>query len=330
MTETAQRICSLLPSATEIVYALGLGDRLVAVTHECDFPAEVASLPVVTSAGVNPASMSNRELHNHVSNALHSGSSIYTLDQPLLERLNPDLILTQELCAVCAVSYDTVKDAVRHLHGDTTVLSLEPTSLGAILETIAQVGSATGTEEQAAQVVRELTSRVRAVEERAGRAQERPRVFTMEWMEPPFAGGHWVPEMVRLAGGVTGLVAEGQPSREVSWDEISAFDPEIIVVMPCGYHLDALELEFRLTPFPAEWGNLTAVRRGQVYAVDATSYFSRPGPRAVDGLEVMAEVIHPELYPPQAAVGRLAPSGTARLRAVAVGPGPARRRGVEM
>ena len=296
MAPTSQRICSLLPSATEIVYALGLGDRLVAVTHECDFPAAATSLPAVTSAGFNPASMSNRDIHSHVTENVHSGSSIYTLDQPLLEQLNPDLILTQELCDVCAVSYDTVQDAVRHLHGTNTVLSLEPTTLAAILDTITQVGGATGTEERAAKVVDDLLARMRAIEERSKAAQERPRVFTMEWMDPPFAGGHWVPEMVRLAGGIPGLVSEGVPSKEVTWEEIAAFDPEVIVVMPCGYHLDALELEFRLTPFPAAWGDLTAVRRGQVFAVDATAYFSRPGPRAIEGLEVMAEILHPELF----------------------------------
>ena len=297
MAGTAERICSLLPSATEIVYSLGLGDRLVAVTHECDYPSDAASRPAVTSAGFNPASMSNRDIHNHVTENVHAGSSIYTLDRALLEQLNPDLILTQELCDVCAVSYDTVQDAVRHLHGPSAVLSLEPTSLAAILDTIAQVGGATGTEAQAAEVVAGLRARIEAVEERARAADERPRVFTMEWMDPPFVGGHWVPEMVRLAGGTAGIVPEGQPSREVTWDEIAAFDPEIIVVMPCGFHLEALELEFRLTPFPAAWGDFKAVRRGQVYAVDATSYFSRPGPRAVDGLEVMAEIIHPELFP---------------------------------
>ena len=297
MAQTAQRICSLLPSATEIVYALGLGDRLVAVTHECDYPTDASAHPTVTNASFNPASMSNRDIHNHVTENVHSGSSIYTLDRQLLEKLNPDLILTQELCDVCAVSYDTVQDAVRHLHGDNTVLSLEPTSLAAILDTIAQVGGATGTEALAAQVVTDLKTRIATVEEQARATEERPRVFTMEWMDPPFAGGHWVPEMVRLAGGTAGIVPEGQPSREVTWDEIVAFDPEIIVVMPCGYHLDALELEFRMTPFPAAWGDLKAVRRGQVYAVDATAYFSRPGPRAVDGLEVMAEIIHPELFP---------------------------------
>ncbi len=174
MVQSAQRICSLLPSATEIVYALGLGDRLVAVTHECDYPLDASGHPAVTSTGFNPASMSNKDIHNHVTENVHSGSSIYTLDQPLLEQLNPDLILTQELCDVCAVSYDTVKDAVRHLRGDNTILSLEPTSLAAILDTIMQVGSATGTESQAEQVVADLKARIAAVKERAGRRQSGP------------------------------------------------------------------------------------------------------------------------------------------------------------
>jgi iron complex transport system substrate-binding protein len=299
MDATADRIISLLPSTTEIVFALGLGDKLVAVTHECDYPAEAAKLPAITSASINPASMSNRDLHNHVTSAVHEGSSIYTLDQALLEKLDPDLILTQELCDVCAVSYDTVQAAVRQIEGDHTILSLEPTTLSAILETIEHVGKATGTVEQAAKLVAGLQARIDAVTAQAKKATTNPRVFTLEWMDPPFAGGHWVPEMVQLAGGTTGLVDVGVPSRVATWEEIAAFDPEVIVVMPCGYHLDVMELEFRMTPFPAEWGTLTAVRNGTVYGVDATSYFSRPGPRAVDGLEIMAEILHPELFPRQ-------------------------------
>jgi len=302
MDATVDRIISLLPSTTEIVFALGLGDKLVAVTHECDYPSEATKLPAITSADINPASMSNKDLHNHVTSAVHEGSSIYTLDHALLEKLDPDLILTQELCDVCAVSYDTVQDAVRQISGDHTILSLEPTTLSTILETIEHVGKATGTDEQAATLVAGLQARIDAVTTQAKKAANRPRVFTLEWMDPPFAGGHWVPEMVQLAGGTTCLVDVGVPSRVVTWEEIAAFDPEVIVVMPCGYHLDAMELEFRMTPFPAEWGTLTAVRNGNVYGVDATAYFSRPGPRAVDGLEIMAEILHPELFPRQSPV----------------------------
>jgi iron complex transport system substrate-binding protein len=297
MDTTVDRICSLLPSTTEIVFALGLGDKLVAVTHECDYPSEATKLPAITSAGIDPASMSNRDLHNHVTSAVHEGSSIYTLDHALLEKMNPDLILTQELCDVCAVSYDTVQDAVRQIDGNHTILSLEPTTLGAILETIEHVGKATDTVERAETLVAGLQARIDAVKTQAKKATTNPRVFTLEWMDPPFAGGHWVPEMVQLAGGLTILVDVGVPSRVVTWEEIAACDPEVIVVMPCGYHLDALEHEFRMTPFPVEWGALTAVRNGLVYGVDATAYFSRPGPRAVDGLEIMAEILHPELFP---------------------------------
>ena len=297
MDAPINKICSLLPSTTEIVFALGLGNKLVAVTHECDYPEEATKLPAITSAAINTMDMSNRDLHNHVINAAHEGSSIYTLDQALLEQLAPDLILTQELCDVCAVSYDTVQDAVREIGGDYTIMSLEPTTLGAILETIEHLGKATDTVNKATEVIGELQRRIDSVTRQSQKADKKPRVFTLEWMDPPFAGGHWVPEMVQLAGGLTSLVEVGEPSRMVSWEEITAFDPEIIVVMPCGYHLDPLEIEFRMTAFPAEWGDLTAVRNGKVYGVDATAYFSRPGPRAVDGLEIMGEIIHPELFP---------------------------------
>ena len=302
MDAPINKICSLLPSTTEIVFALGLGNKLVAVTHECDYPEEATKLPAITSAAINAIDMSNRDLHNHVINAAHEGSSIYTLDQALLENLTPDLILTQELCDVCAVSYDSVQDAVREIDGDCTIMSLEPTTLGAILETIEYLGKATDTVNKAAAVIGELQRRIDTVTRQSQKADKKPRVFTLEWMDPPFAGGHWVPEMVQLAGGLTGLVEVGEPSRTVTWEEITAFDPEIIVVMPCGYHLDPLEIEFRMTPFPAEWGNLTAVRNGKVYGVDATAYFSRPGPRVVDGLEIMGEIIHPELFPRRSSI----------------------------
>ena len=303
MDANINKICSLLPSTTEIVFALGLGNKLVAVTHECDYPEAATKLPTITSAAINTIGMSNRDLHNHVINTAHAGSSIYTLDHTLLEKLAPDLILTQELCDVCAVSYDTVQTAVREIGGNYKILSLEPTTLSAILETIEHLGEATGTVDKATTLIGELQQRIDAVTKQAQRADKKPRVFTLEWMDPPFAGGHWVPEMVQLAGGLSSLVEMGEPSRVVSWEEITAFDPEIIVVMPCGYHLDSLEIEFRMTAFPAEWGDLTAVRNGKVYGVDATAYFSRPGPRAVDGLEIMGEILHPELFPRQSSMG---------------------------
>ncbi|MCH7553492.1 MAG: cobalamin-binding protein [Chloroflexi bacterium] len=291
------RICSLLPSATEIVYALGLGDSLVGITHECDYPPEAARLPAVTSSAIDHTNATGREIHEHVADALRNVTSIYRLDQELLERLDPDLVLTQELCEVCAVSYDEVQRAVRLLPGQRKVLSLEPMTLEGIWDTIRSVGQTAGVEEQAQRIADELAARVAVVEAAVQDVAHRPRVLAMEWLDPVFIGGHWVPEMIRLAGGTDGLGVEGRPSTQVTWGEIAAYDPEVIVLMPCGYHLDENVEEFARTSLPSEWLGLTAVKRGQVYAVDGSAYFNRPGPRAADGLEILAEILHPELYP---------------------------------
>lgn len=291
------KICSLLPSATEIVFALGRGDNLVAVTHECDFPPEAARLPVITRSTLDHRTHGSREIHNHISSAVHAGSSIYALDQDLLERLNPDLILTQELCDVCAVSYDVVETAVHRLEGHRLILSLEPTSLGGILETVKQVGEATGAHERAVAVVRELQERMDRIAARAQPAAGRPRVFAMEWLDPPFTAGHWVPEMIRLAGGRDQLAREGRPSSQIGWSRIADYDPEIIVLLPCGFTLERTCTEFARVMLPDEWLGLGAVRSGHVYAVNGSAYFNRPGPRIVEGLEILAEILHPELFP---------------------------------
>ena len=297
----AMRICSLLPSSTEIVFALGLGDRLAGVTHECDYPAEAASKPAVTRSLIDHSGSSGAEIHRHVSEAVHAGSSIYGLDQALLERIDPSLVLTQELCDVCAVSYGEVQRAVRLLPSDgkneRTVLSLEPTTLGAILDTITSVGEAAGALDRASEVTAALRRRIDAVEATATGADRRPRVFAMEWLDPLFIGGHWVPEMIRLAGGTDGLGREGHPSVQATWTDIAAYDPEVVVLMPCGYHLEECLVEFAKTPKPPEWDALSAVRSGEVYVVDGSSFYNRPGPRVVDGLEIMAEILHPDLFP---------------------------------
>ncbi len=291
------KICSLLPSATEIVFSLGLGDRLVAVTHECDYPPEVESLPRVTASSILHDGSSGREIHKHIADAVHSGSSIYSLDQDMLKRLAPDILLTQELCDVCAVSYEVVRDAVRLLPGPSQVVSLEPVDLNGILDTILEVGRLCGVVPKASALVSRLRARIERVSEIAARAGTRPRVVAMEWLDPPFAGGHWVPEMIRLAGGVDGLGLERRPSREVSWESIVACDPEVVVLMPCGFDLPRTLQEARTTAFPPEWSRLTAVRDGRVFAVDGSSYFNRPGPRVVEGLEILAEILQPGLFP---------------------------------
>ena len=295
------RICSLLPSGTEILFALGLGDRLVAVTHECDVPASAGPIPIITRSTLDHAGRGSRDIHNHVTEAMHRGSSIYSLDHELLERLDPDLILTQELCEVCAISYAEVATAVHRLEitlpGKRTILSLEPHDLTGVLQSIEQVGTAAGVRERAATVTRALHERINRIMSIAQGASGRPRVFAMEWLDPPYTAGHWVPEMIRLAGGRDELSRQGTPSVEVSWEEIARYDPEIVVLMPCSFGLERTLNEIGAGGLSGAWTHLNAVKRGQVYAVDGATYFSRSGPRTVDGLEILGEIIHPELFP---------------------------------
>jgi len=296
MTE-ALRICSLLPSATEIVFALGLGERLVGVTHECDHPPEAARLPAVTASTLGHGRRDSREIHRHIAGALHAGSSIYTLDQAQLERLDPDLILTQELCDVCAVSYREVERAVHRLEGRRTVLSLEPTTLGTILESVRQVGRAAGVADRAAALADDLRARLDAIAAATAGVAVGPRVLALEWLDPPMAAGHWVPEMVRLAGGQNVLGLEGRPSERVEWVSIAAAAPEVVVLMPCGFALERTIEEHARAPRPPEWSGLPAVQGGQLYAVDGSAYFNRPGPRIVTGVRILAEILHPGRFP---------------------------------
>ena len=290
------RICSLLASNTEIVFALGLGDSLVGVTHECDFPPETSSVPVVTSSVVDGDRLASGEIHSAISGLVHGGTSIYYLDQQALDKSRPDLILTQELCDVCAVSYNQVEAAARILEAETKVVSLEPNTLDQILENILLVGEITGSEARAREVVSGLRRRIEKIADIATKAQDRPRVFCMEWLDPIFVGGHWVPEMVALAGGQDGLGTPGEPSVQITWQQIADYNPEIVVLMPCGFGTGRTLMELEKVQFPEEWERLTAVEQGNIYVVDGSSYFNRPGPRVVDGLEIMAQIVHPELF----------------------------------
>ena len=291
------RICSLLPSATEIVYALGLEDQLVAVTHECDYPPEASAQPIITRSMIDHAGNSGRDIHEHVSESIRVGGSIYELDDDLLKEVNPDLILTQELCKVCAVSYGEVQSATRLLDGERQIVSLEPTTLGGILDTIERVGQIAEVPDRSAAVVAELRRRIEEVASVARTAGSRPRVLALEWLDPPFIGGHWVPEMIGLAGGEDVLGREATSSARTVWSNIINADPDMIVLMPCGFDLDRTLQEARWARFPDGWQRLAAVRSNSVYAVDGSAYFSRSGPRVVDGLAVLAEIIHPELFP---------------------------------
>lgn len=291
------RIVSLLPSATEIVCALGLVDELVGITHECDWPPEIRDVPVMTRGVHDLSAVSSREIHRQVERSIHGGSSLYELDEAALAAAEPDLILTQELCQVCAVSYREVNEVARAIDADITVVSLEPTSLEGIFNTIATVGAMTEAEDEAVEVVAGLRERLGRIEARVAERRDAGRtplrVVGLEWLDPPFAVGHWVPEQIRRAGAWDLLGAEGERSIETSWDAIRDVDPEMLVLMPCGFHLeDGLE-HWRATPRPSSWGRLQAVQGQQVVLVDGSAYFSRPGPRVIDGVELLAELFDP-------------------------------------
>ena len=305
------RIASLLPSATEIVCALGLADELVGVTHECDFPPEVVGLPVLTRNAVGFEGRPSADIHRLVSNAVHGGSSLYDLDVDALAAVAPDLVLTQELCDVCAVSYKRVGEAVRAIDAEITVLSLEPTSLEGIFHTISTIGAMAEAEDAAVDLIeglRERLSRVeRRVQERRDAGHRPPRVVGLEWFDPPFASGHWVPEQVRRAGGWELLGREGERSVETTWDAVRDVDPEMLVLMACGFHVREAVEEWARTARPDGWREIDAVRRGQVFVVDGSAYFSRPGPRVIDGIEMLAEIFDAEAFEEQAPIGSWTP-----------------------
>jgi iron complex transport system substrate-binding protein len=293
------RIVSLLPSATEIVYALGLGDELVGRTHECDYPAEAVDVPVMTSdLGASPTATS-REINDRVAASIHGGSSIYALDLDALNAAQPDLILTQELCSVCAVSYREVSDAVRRLDSEATVVSLEPTSIEGILNTISTVGAMAEAEDEAVGLVEMLREQLARIEnrvlERRLQGIASKRVVALEWLDPPFASGHWVPEQVRRAGGWDLLGQMGQPARETTWLDVKDVEPEQLILIPCGFDAPRTAEEWRRgRASRPEWlDSLDAIKSGEVYALNGSAYFSRPGPRVIDGIALLAEIFDP-------------------------------------
>jgi iron complex transport system substrate-binding protein len=291
------KIISLLPSATEIVYALGLEEHLAAVTDACDFPPEARSKPVVSRSAL-PAGrpLSSREIHEAVRERMDEHEPLYRLDRPLIQRIQPDVILAQDLCRVCAVPSGDVRDALAELGVDARVLSLDPTTLYEVIGCVETAGRLLGAEDRAAGLARSLRERVEGIRRTALRLPS-IRVLALEWSDPPFVGGHWVPEMIEIAGGTALLSEKGKPSRPVTWKDVVDATPEVIVVMPCGYYLDETEDEaLRLFANP-DFAETPAAREDSVFAVDASSYFSRPGPRIVDGLDILAWAIHPEAFP---------------------------------
>ncbi|MGD0969170.1 MAG: cobalamin-binding protein [Candidatus Aquilonibacter sp.] len=287
------RIVSLLPSATEILFDIGAGDDVVGVTHECDYPPAAISRPHLTSSAL-PAAGSSAEIDRHVRRSLHEGSSLYHLDADLLKALKPDLIVTQELCVVCAVSYDIVQRAVRRLRGDPRLISLEPSSLDDVFGTISFLGELTGHANEAATLLRALQSRVDALQARAANRTTRPRVLVLEWTDPPMSGGHWTPGLVELAGATPVLGNPGANSRVLAWDEIAREDPDAIVVGPCGFDLARTHAAIAELETNVIWHSLRAVREGRVHAIDGNAYLNRPGPRLVDTAEIIATQLDAE------------------------------------
>jgi iron complex transport system substrate-binding protein len=290
------RIVSLLPSATEIVCVLGLQDQLVGVTHECDYPPGVEVLPKVTRTLI-PHDATSGHIDALVRERLKTQRALYTLDIETLERLRPDFIVTQALCDVCAVAEEEVREAACRLPGRPRVLNLEPMSLADVFQTVRYVGREVGLEDRAREVVDRLEARVRAVVERTERAGQRPPVTLLEWIDPPFTCGHWSPELVEMAGGVEGIGKAGVPSRTMAWQELLDWQPEALFIACCGFTMErTLEDLPILRGYPG-WEALPCVREGRVYVVNGSDYFSRPGPRLVDSLEMLAYALHPEVHP---------------------------------
>ena len=295
------RICSLLPSATEIAFALGLGDSVVAVTHECDYPPEAKTKQIVVKSSIDAARSGSAEIDETVGKLLRAKKSIYTIDLPRFREANPDLILTQELCDVCAVNYNEVLAASASLARKPEIISLAPALLSDVLRDIELVGKMAGKKREAEIFVAHLQERIDRVREKASRSDYRPRGACLEWLEPIYNAGHWIPEMVELAGGMDELGEKGKPSEKIDWDRVVQSAPEVIVLMPCGFEIARTLKELRLLYQLPGWSDLPAVKKGNVFAVNGSSYFNRSGPRLVDGLEILARIIHPEIFPLQTA-----------------------------
>lgn len=300
MTRPAVRIVSLLPSATEIVCQLGLESYLVGVTHECDFPPFVRSLPKVTRTIV-PHAASSREIDSLVRQRLGSQRALYSLDLDTLERLHPDLIVTQALCDVCAVAEAEVNAAACSLPGHPRIVNLEPHLLQDVFECMRLVAEAAGVPERGHAAVEVLSRRVEAVARRSATVAYRPSVVLLEWIDPPFSSGHWSPELVELAGGLERIGEKGKPSRTIEWEEVLRADPDVLFIACCGFGVERAKRDLATLIAYPHFDELKCVRRGRVYLADGNAYFSRPGPRIVDSLEILAHALHPNVHPLPAA-----------------------------
>jgi iron complex transport system substrate-binding protein len=290
------RIASLVPSSTEMLFALGLGGKVVGVTHECDYPAGASELPHLT-ATVLPEGLSAGEIDVAVKSIVGEGKALYSLDEKRLPALEPDLIVTQAVCDVCAVSYEDVVEVAARLPRPPRVLQQDPSTLAEVLDDVTRLGEAAGIPGRGAELRAQLEGRLQAVAAAVVGA-ERPRVIALEWLDPPFVGGHWIPEMVAIAGGEDVAGSSGDKSPEVPWDRLNTLAPDLVVVMPCGWYVE----ESR-TQAVEHWARIEALGAERVFAVDAASTYSRPGPRLVDGVELLAHILHPDRVDPPGGIG---------------------------
>ncbi len=286
------RIVSFLPSATEMLFALGLGDQVVGVTFECDFPPAACEKPQLVHSHL-PPNLTPSEIDAIVRTEGAQGRSLYFVDMPRLEALAPDLILLQDLCRVCALDSPTLARDVSLLSSKPQLLSLSAHDLSGVLADIERVAAMAERSPQGHELTAKLRARIAAVAQRPT-PRPQPRVLALEWLDPFFQGGHWIPEMIALAGGLPLLAEPGEKSVRLTWEQVREADPDVLLIMPCGYHLEETIAQYAAVALPPEWHELAAVRAGQVYAVDGSAYFSRPGPRLVDGLEMLAKLFRSE------------------------------------
>jgi len=288
------RIVSFLPSATEILYDLGVGDQVLAVTHECNYPSEARSKPKVIHSSFDPQKMTSAEIDKKVVELVQAKKDIYVLDEQVLKNANPDLIVAQGICEVCSPYTREINRAVSILQNKPEVLILDPRNLDDILQNIIQIGNKVGKQKEAQELVTKLQARIKTVKDRPKGAL--PKVLCLEWLDPLFSAGHWVPQMVDIAGGVNGILNTGDQSRRMVLGEAVKFDPDIIILMPCGFDVSRTILEYEKLQESKIWKQMRAVRDGEVYAVNANEYFSKPGPRTVTGLEILATIINPDTF----------------------------------
>ena len=287
------RICSLLPSATEVIALLGLSDELVGISHECDYPLSVRSVPIMVEPMIPPHGLASAEIDRQVRQLVESGQRLYRLKDHLLRQAQPDLILSQDLCHVCAVTPDQLHDALCSLRHQPTVLTVNPRTVHDVIDDVVRIGDAAGRSAEGHRLATQLRDRLDAIRTRVQGLSQRPRVACIEWLSPLYVAGHWVPEMVQLAGGQDVLAQPGSPSRVVTWDEVLAAAPDVLIVMPCGFSVERTQTElFQLMQQPGQW-RLSSDLVPHTFLVDASSYFSRPGPRLIDGIELLAAILHP-------------------------------------